>query len=344
MQIPLLFGEFTLTEPTSIQFLPEWLSAQQSRLRTHLSPIRERDLENYSEQFSMIKEFFDSLPTRSVLFELYKITPDKLKQVFDDGFVALAHACESLLGFWSFQHAYKFKASLDGFQYAMGEGNFLLAFSCARSMFEEMAHFHFFLLRIEASHLKAVQLTEQEAPRSRKGSLPSDNWNRKFIASQLEIIKRLAKAVQGSDFDWKGWYRQTAESYEMPDVDIVKLVGEHTEMRKTHINDCLDALDKKSQLKATEMYNLLSEMVHPNFGSNSLVIVTRNRVSEVVGEAVLSSNPKTVEAAAWFFELAAAPLGQMFELERSCIVRSQALLKFYQRAAVNLVPSRSTKH
>jgi len=97
----------------------------------------------------MTKEFFASLPARSVLFELYKITPAKLKQVFDDGLVGLTHACESLLGFWSFQHGYKFKASLDGYQYAMNEGNFLLAFSCARAMFEEMAHFHFFLLRIE---------------------------------------------------------------------------------------------------------------------------------------------------------------------------------------------------
>jgi hypothetical protein len=205
------------------------------------------------------------------------------------------------------------------------------------------------LLRIEASHLKVVQLTEQEAPRIRKGGLPSQDSSRQLIASQFEIIKRVAKAVQGSDFDWKGWYRQTAERYEMPDVDIAKLVGEHTEMRKTHINDCIEALDKKSQLKATEMYNFLSEMVHPNFGSNSLVIVTRNRVSEVVGEAVLSSNPKIVEAAAWFFKLAAAPLGQIFEFERSCVTRSQGSLKFYQISAANLsqgtgVPSRSTKH
>ncbi|MBR0703440.1 hypothetical protein JQ599_26290 [Bradyrhizobium diazoefficiens] len=159
----------------------------------------------------------------------------------------------------------------------------------------------------------------------------------------------MAKAVQGSDFDWKGWFQQTAERYELPRVDIVELVGEHTEMRKTHICDCIEALDQKSQLRAAEMYNLLSEMVHPNFGSNSLVIVTRKRVSEVVGEVVLSNNPKTVEAAAWFFELAAAPLAQIFELERSCIVRSQALLKYYQGWAVNLsqgteIPSSSTKH
>jgi hypothetical protein len=262
--------------------------------------------------------------------------------------LGITHACESLLGFWSFQHGYKFKASLDGYQYAMNKGNFLLAFSCARAMFEEMAHFHFFLLRIEASHLKSVHLFDQEAPRIRKGKLPPEGWNRKVIASQLEIIKRVAKAVQGSDFDWKGWFQQAAERHELPDVDIAELVGEHTEMRKTHINDCIEALDKKSQLKATEMYNLLSEMVHPNFGSNSLVIVTRNRVNEIVGEVVLSSNPKTVEAAAWFFELASAPLGQIFELERNCITRSQALLKYYQSWAVNLsqgteIPS-STKH
>ena len=296
----------------------------------------------------MTKEFFDALPTRTPLFELYKITPDKLKQVFGNGLVGLTHACESVLGSWSFQHAYKFKASLDGYQYAMDVGNFLLAFSCARAMFEEMAHFHLFLLRIEASHLKAVQLFKQEAPRIRKGKLPSEDWNRNVIASQLELVKRVVKAVQGSDFDWKGWFQQTAERYKLPDVDIAELVGEHTEMRKTHICDCIEALDQKSQLKATEMYNLLSEMVHPNFGSNSLVIVTRKRVSEVVGEVVLSSNPKTVEAAAWFFELAAAPLGQIFELERSCIVRSQALLRYYQSWAVNLsqgteVPN-STKH
>jgi hypothetical protein len=194
--------------------------------------------------------------------------------------------------------------------------------------------------------LKAVQLAEQEAPRARKGRPSTEDWKRKFVASQLELVTRVVKAVQGSDFDWNGWYRQKAKRY---DVDIAKLVGDHTEMRKTHINDCIEALNKKSQLKATEVYDLLCEMVHPNFGSNSLVIVSRNRVNEVFGEAVLSSNPKNVEAAAWFFELAAAPLGQMFEFERGCIVRSQGLLKFYQNAATNLsqeaeVPNRDLKH
>ena len=338
-----------MTELACIQCLPEWLSSHQLQLRKRLSSIREKDLESYSEQLSMTKMVFDALPDSSTLFELYKVTPEKLEPVFGNGLVGLTHACESLLGFWSYQHAYKFKASFDGYQYAMDVGNFLLAFSCARAMFEEMAHFHFFLLRVEASHSKLAQLFDQEAPRIRKGKSPSEDWSRKVIASQLEILKRVAKAVQGSDFDWKSWFRQAAERHELPDAAIEKLVSEHTETRKTHINDCLDVLDKKSDLKATETYALLSEMVHPNFGSNSLVIVTRSHFSEVVGQVVLSSNPKTVEAAAWFFELAAAPLGQIFELERNCITRSQRLMRYYQKWAVNLsqeigVADPRTKH
>jgi hypothetical protein len=72
VSLPQVIGEFNLTEPALIKFLPEWLSAHQSQLRRYLSPSRERDLENYSEQLSMTKEFFDSLPTRSNLYELYK--------------------------------------------------------------------------------------------------------------------------------------------------------------------------------------------------------------------------------------------------------------------------------
>jgi len=70
-------------------------------------------------------------------------------------------------------------AGLEGKLTRRTKAAFVLAFSCARAMFEEMAHFHFFLFRIEASHSKAVLLFEQEAPRFRKGKLQPEGWNRK---------------------------------------------------------------------------------------------------------------------------------------------------------------------
>jgi hypothetical protein len=200
-------------------------------------------------------------------------------------------------------------------------------------MFEEMAHFHFFLDRIEASHHRAVQLSEQEEPRFRNGKQPTEDWTKKFISARLEIAKRVAKAIQGSDYNWKGWYKDTLEKYDLPDGELEALIAAHTNARKTHINDCLASLEEKQQLNANDTYNLLSEMVHPNFGSNTLVIVTRSRISDLVGNVELSSNPKNVEAAAWFFELAATPLVRVFELERNYVKRSQELLKFYKNAA-----------
>lgn len=323
-----------MTNDASIQCLPEWLGDSYSELHTRLSPKASRELDAFTKQLFLTKEWFGKLPERSVLYELYQIEPEKLKLLFDDAYSALAHSCEAVLGRWFFQHAYKFKSSFDWFNYSLNEGNFLLAFSCVRGMFEEMAHFHFFLVRIEASHEKAAHLWRQAEPRFLKGRPPTDDWTRNFLTALLEILQRALKAIQGSDYDWKGWFRQALANFEVPEVEVSTQVASHTEMRKTHINDCLAELEKKSQLDATCVYNLLSEMVHPNFGSNTLVIVTRNRINDLVGEAVLSSNPKNVEAAAWFFELIAEALSRILELERNYLKRSQALFSFYQGVAV----------
>ena len=147
------------------------------------------------------------------------------------------------------------------------------------------------------------------------------------MTALLEIVQRAAKAIQGSDYNWDGWFREKLGEVEVEQVDISKEAASHTKFRKTHINVCIEELEKRSQLSANQVYNLLSEMVHPNFGSNTLVIVTRNRTSDLAGEAVLSSNPKNVEAAAWFFELASEPLSKIFELERDYVSRSNALLR-----------------
>ena len=188
------------------------------------------------------------LPEQTVLYELYQLKPDKLKTLFQSPYVALVHSCEAVLGFWSFQHAYKFKSFFDGFNYAITEGNFLLAFSCARAMFEEIAHFHFFLVRIETSHEKAAHLWAQAAPRFRRGKPPTEDWVKNFVTALLEIIQRGAKAIQGSDYNWNGWFREKLGEAEVEEVDISKEAASHTEFRKTHINDCISELEKRSQL------------------------------------------------------------------------------------------------
>jgi hypothetical protein len=303
---------------------------QISRLAYRLSQL---EFHNFIEQLFLVKEILSKLPERSTLYELYQINPEKLRLLLEGAYPALFHSCEAVLGLWAFQHSYKFKASFRGFNYGLEDGNFLVAFSCARAMFEEVAHFHFHLVRIEASHAKAAQLWKQAAPGFLRRKPPSENWTKSFVTALLEIVHKAVKSIQGSDYDWNGWFQHQLGNIEVKTVDISEQITSHAEFRKTHINDCLSELEKKSQLNATKVYSLLSEMVHPNFGSNTLVIATRNRVSDLAGDVVLSRNPRNVEAAAWFFELASGPLSRIFELERDYMSRSQALLRFYQDAA-----------
>jgi hypothetical protein len=171
-------------------------------------------------------------------------------------------------------------------------------FTSARTCFEETAHFHYYLTRFEGIHASIVSIWNQIEARALKHKAPTEEMNKRFFELHLELIKKLKKAREGSNYDWSSWFRKKAESRKL---DMAFTVKEHEVVRKTHINACIEELNKKQQLDATEIYGLLCEMVHPNFGSNTLVIATREKLSDVAGNVVLSSHPKNLEAAAWFF-------------------------------------------
>ena len=305
--------------------LPGWISEQADVISEMLSKNGRAQFGPFSDSFRQLVNMVDQLPDSTTTFEIYKIDARALSAFFGDSLSALAHACEALIGRWAFQHAHKFASALKGFRFGLEDGNFLLSFSCARSMFEEVAHFHFFLCRFEASFRKMSKLLERQGALLDKGKDPSKEATSEYIETQLELIQRLVKALEGSDYDWSGWFKTTAES---SGFDWNDYLSKHAPLRKTHINDCIRALEAKA-IPAQRVYDLFSEMVHPNFGSNTLVVSTRTRKNEISGDLILSARPKNAEAAAWFFELAAFPLTLTFETEISCTHRAQTMLQFY---------------
>ena len=83
----------------------------------------------------------------------------------------------------------------------------------------------------------------------------------------------------------------------------------------------------KSWYKCKAGLQFALEMVHPNCGSNTLVIVTRKLTSNLAGEAVLSSNAKKYERGrAWFFELASEPLSKILSGKRLYETMGRVLL------------------
>lgn len=314
---------------STLDGLPLWLQHAFPDVVEHMTKDGRERLAQFISSYHELCGLLGQLPPNTTLYEIYKVTPDALTKFYGDVYTGLAHACEAMIGRWSFQHAHKTSASLQGFRYALEQGNFLVAFVCARAMFEEAAHFHYFLDRVEFSFKKAQAVATREGSNLRGNKMSSANAPREYLEAHITLLKVIRKALEGTDYDWKGWYERVAKE---SGVDASDLAQRDT-IRKTHVNDCIRFLEERRGIPAVKMYDLFCEMVHPNFGSGTLVVSTRKRVNDVVGELVLSSSPRNAEAARWFFEHAAPVLTDAFRVEVDCTRRAQVLLQFYMDLA-----------
>jgi hypothetical protein len=119
-----------------------------------------------------------------------------------------------------------------GFLSSLNEKNYVSTAANARSLFEEVAHFHYFLTKTEVTYSKIIRLWDIAKPRRKLDR----NWQISLISSIDELNKRLEKAIMGSDYDWNEWFRRAFSEREHADLPNAK-----------------------------EIYALLCDMVHPNY-------------------------------------------------------------------------------
>lgn len=109
--------------------------------------------------------------------------------------------------------------------------------------------------------------------------------------------------------------------------------------RKTHINSCIEAVEKKHKIKIDKYYDILCDLVHPNFGSNTFVVVTREDLGDQIGNVELSYAPKNAEAATWFFEVISEPMHEIMGIAVKDIRLANRTMRFFQEQATGLAGS-----
>lgn len=311
---------------------PEWIENGYEGIRSNLSPAGAKSVDRFRAQYGRLIQELQPLPAQVEMYEIYQITPKKLQGFFPDAFSALAHCCEYMVGYWFYRHVYKIKSYVDGLNYSLESGNWLLACTCLRNIFEEVAHFDLYLSRIDRSASKISQLEKNEAKRIRQGKRPPEKWIKDYITCDLDIIQNLEKAIQGSDFDWRSWLQRCLVDTQAESVDLEIL--KHSESRKTHINDCIASMEKTHKKKFSPHYDLLSDMVHPNFGSNTLVIITREKFTDMFGRVSMAGSIKNQEAACWFFEIASDTMTEPLSIASRNILIVKSLYAAFQSRAV----------
>lgn len=310
---------------------PNWIEDGFDEIRSNLSPASARSIDRFRSEYSRFQQVMRPLPDRVEMYEIYQISPEKLQKFFPDAFSALTHCCEYLVGYWLYRHTYKIKAYADGLAFSLELGNWLIACTCLRSMFEEIAHFDLYFSKIDRNIKKIEQLEKNEAKRIRQGKVPSEKWIKDYITCDLDIIQNIEKAVQGSDFDWSSWLNRTLKEFRSGTDETEAF--KQSSSRKTHINDCIAHIEKRHKKPFRAYYDLLSEMVHPNFGSNTLVIVTREKMTEMFGRVWLAGAIREREAASWFFEIVSDPMAETLSIASRNISVSKHLYSVFQHRA-----------
>ncbi len=316
---------------TGDRVFPDWIEDDYDGIRSSLSSPAAKSIDRFRSRYSRLQKEIQPLPSEVEMYEIYQISAERLQGYFPDAFSSLTHCCEYLVGFWLYRHAYKMNAYDDGLKYSLSAGNWLIAFTCLRNMFEEIAHYNFYLSRIERNVKKIDQLEKNETKRVRQGKRPSDKWIKDYISCDLEIIRNIEKALQGSDFDWASWIKQNLQG--LHDEGLASQAFKQSESRKTHVNDCISHMEKGHNKPFSAYYDILSEMVHPNFGSNTLVIKTREKFNQTFGRVWMAGAIQEQEAACWFFEVASEPMAETLAVSTRNLSVAKNLYSAFQRRA-----------
>src|SRR5690554_418516 len=291
---------------------PGWIEQAHKDLFLDINESKWNEVERFYVEIEKLTILLDKFGDSAKIAEIYKITPEDLKEIFPDPYSALAHACEFLLYRFLFQHVFKLKALFSGLDHSLEFANWILASNCCRSIYEEISYFHFFCKKVTINSGKTENLIKNEKKNILKGKQPGKKWVTNYIECQLNTITQLQKGLEGSDCDWIGLKNEIYKTYDVAPGESHTDNGNETRPRKTHINDCLRSIEKTDKIPALSQYEILSEMVHPNYGSNTLVLFSRDKHNNITGDITLSPNPKNTESLAWFYEFFTTPMADIF--------------------------------
>ena len=117
-----------------------------------------------------------------------------------------------------------------------------------------------------------------------------DNLNSKYGENLYKIYSLVYDANTATSLDWGSYLTQFGWS----------ITSEPSKKKNTQ--DAIADIAKKSKLPLTDVYDVLSEFVHPNAGSKMLVINTRQAQHQLMDVVTVGNNRHNEEAGLFYVD------------------------------------------
>lgn len=180
------------------------------------------------------------------------------------------------------------------FAKALAAGDFYACAIMARSILEISSCAHFILRRLQA---KFVEISNVAASYAKTKSADHiAKMRTEFLTKIYEAFSTLHRANRASGFPWSEHFERFG--VELKDASFGKAL---------HTNTCIEDVSKAYKLPLESCYAILSEFVHPNFGSKTLLVGSREPINTAMDRLKIGSVNRE-EKCLWFIDHISEPL------------------------------------
>ena len=316
---------------TNEPVFPNWIEDEYHNIRLMLPEGFDKKMDECRSMFELLQQELDKFEDSAKIYEIPDLSIEKIRPFFNDGNTALNFLCESRIGYFHYQHIYRIKGYFEGMINSMETGNWVSALTCLRCLMEEAVHFDYFLSRIEKQVEKIIKLYQDEGETLRQEKTPSEKWQHKLAECQIEVVRLAAKSIEGSNFNWEEYVETLSV--------IVEFDRDNPDIRMKNSDDginiitCFQDSAKRHSMMFNEHYKVLSELCHPNFGSNTFVIKHTEEIRDNFGTVEFSHLAKTNDIARRFFQLCCDPIISTFSIEIDNMKKSLLYHALFRKCA-----------
>jgi hypothetical protein len=291
---------------------PEWIVnvADKNQARIH---------KESNEYFEKVKELYHhfccayiDIPKNVDLGVLKSHDPSKVSNYFQKD-SPIEFIVFNIYELFHFVFIYQVRELSKIMQECLDSGKFFGAAIINRSIFELVCTTYYTFRRVESKFIECVEILKKIV--KTKSEVEKDTLTKQYFQKLHDIFSVLQRGNMASSINWHEHMKKFGLT-----------LPEDGEIQRIHIGKAIEDIQKQSKIPLEKIYGLMSEFVHPNYGSKTLVFKTSNDHNELMNKLTIGDNENNEEAALFYIDQCSEGLYATLTLALSLNDRSIKLL------------------
>jgi hypothetical protein len=291
---------------------PEWIVSVADSNQASINKESSENFEKVKELYPNFVSAYIELPMNVDLGVLKSHNPFEVSSYFEMG-SSLEFIVFNVYETFHFVFIYQIRELSLIMEDCFREGKFFGAAIINRSIFELVCANYYTFRRVENKFTECIAILNKIV--KTKSSVEKETLTKQYVEKIYEIYAVLHRGNTASSIDWQDHMQKFGLSK-----------NESKDIQRIHISTAIDDIEKQSKMPLQKIYGYMSEFVHPNYGSKTLIIKTASKQNELMDKLTIGENKDNEEAALFYIDQCSEGLYITLTLALSLHDRSLKLL------------------